>query len=278
MYRDYHAFSTPDDNQIIWKYMDFTKFVSLLDKQALFFPTIKTLRHADTWEGTWSNFEFSEVVSSDTSAENIQRLKDLFFSVSSEIASQQIAVSCWFMNDHESTGMWRSYITGREGIAIQTTFGQLKNCLEVERKDYPRLADRFLGKPIEINAGVIEYVDWDHPPQNENSKKQFMYKAKWFDYERELRLMAKLAGVIGGADFNLGSGMTYEETLTLSQDVFEQVKNTGGVYIPVDLETLITNVFVVPTAQTWFVELVESVLQKYGINRKPRCSNQKPKY
>ena len=37
MYKESRDCKPPPDNAVLWRYMDFTKFVSLLDKQALFF-------------------------------------------------------------------------------------------------------------------------------------------------------------------------------------------------------------------------------------------------
>jgi hypothetical protein len=39
---------------------------------------------------------------------------------------QQTFVSCWSASDHESHALWRIYCGPNEGIAIQTTFGRLR--------------------------------------------------------------------------------------------------------------------------------------------------------
>ena len=39
-----------DDNQVIWRYMDFTKFLSMLQYQALFFCTCKKMQDMDPFE------------------------------------------------------------------------------------------------------------------------------------------------------------------------------------------------------------------------------------
>ena len=46
MFKEHKAYRTPkDENAKIWRYMDFTKFVSMLDKSALFFTRVdKSLR------------------------------------------------------------------------------------------------------------------------------------------------------------------------------------------------------------------------------------------
>jgi hypothetical protein len=48
-----HFYKYPEDrNQKIWRYMDFTKFVAMLDDQALFFPRVSLL--SDSYEGSVS--------------------------------------------------------------------------------------------------------------------------------------------------------------------------------------------------------------------------------
>ena len=51
MYKEHPALRVPSDadSMIIWRYMDFTKFVSLLDRKALFF--VKAGKLGDPFEG-----------------------------------------------------------------------------------------------------------------------------------------------------------------------------------------------------------------------------------
>ena len=50
MYQELPIFELPPDDATLWRYMDFTKFVSLLEKQALFFS--KPDRLGDPFEGS----------------------------------------------------------------------------------------------------------------------------------------------------------------------------------------------------------------------------------
>ena len=56
MYKEHPAFNTPDDNRIIWRYLDFPKFLDILDRKKLFFPSLtgwgthlKVLTQRLTW-------------------------------------------------------------------------------------------------------------------------------------------------------------------------------------------------------------------------------------
>jgi hypothetical protein len=50
MYEEHPNFVPPPDRARLWRYMDFTKFVSLLDKEALFFSSAAIL--GDPFEGS----------------------------------------------------------------------------------------------------------------------------------------------------------------------------------------------------------------------------------
>lgn len=53
MYKEHPVFEKPEnENAKIWRYIDFTKFVSLLDKSALFFTRADRL--GDPFEGSYS--------------------------------------------------------------------------------------------------------------------------------------------------------------------------------------------------------------------------------
>lgn len=52
MYEEHPVFNPPSDDAVLWRYMDFTKFVSLLEKSALFFARADKL--GDPFEGAFS--------------------------------------------------------------------------------------------------------------------------------------------------------------------------------------------------------------------------------
>ena len=58
MYKEHEAFTPPLSDTVLWRYMDFTKFVSLLEKQALFFA--RADKH-DPFEGAWPNLSRVEL-------------------------------------------------------------------------------------------------------------------------------------------------------------------------------------------------------------------------
>ena len=73
----------------------------------------------------------------------------------------------------------------------------------------------------------------------------FWFKRKSFEHEREIRAVYK--------DFN--NEIEY------------------GKAIDIDINFLIENIFVSPTAQSWFVDLVKATLNKYEIKKKVKISS-----
>jgi hypothetical protein len=81
----------------IWRYMNFAKFVSLIDAEALFFAY--TGRFSDTREG------------------------------GEQPRPAGVAVSSWHLSDHESEAMWRLYSPREEALAVQSTYERLRAAL-----------------------------------------------------------------------------------------------------------------------------------------------------
>jgi hypothetical protein len=55
--RSYSAFSQPSDpNVSVWRYMNFAKYVSFLQKKSLYFPQLKVLSQTDPYEGSTTKY------------------------------------------------------------------------------------------------------------------------------------------------------------------------------------------------------------------------------
>ncbi len=226
-YRDNFAFTKPDDENVkVWRYMDFTKFVSLLDKRALFFCRVEKLTKVDPFEGSYP--EFNAIVTEIKLPPNVRKALR-----SNRMEIQKwILLNCWHINEYESAAMWRLYLQSNEGIAIQSTF--------------KRLSDSFKDVQYEINIGRVNYIDYEKEWIPEESPLYpLLHKRKSFEHEQELR------------------------AITVDGYLPEHV---DGKYVPVDIDRLIERIFVSPTSQSWFSELVRSVATKYDTNKEIRVS------
>ncbi len=226
-------FVSPENDEVkIWRYMDFTKFVSILENKGIFFPRADCL--GDPFEGSFSSAN--------------QKLRPLIYKHSklfsdekriSEIIKElrsRVIISCWHVNEHESAGMWNLYARTEEAVCIQSTYKRLRGCL-----------------PENSKIGLVKYVNYRNEwiPES-NILAPFIYKRKSFEHERELRAMINLSGLS-------------ESALDISNINGESPN--GGVWISVDLNELIENVYVAPNAAEWFGELIRNVAKTYSLDK-----------
>lgn len=218
----------PDENAKIWRYMDFTKFVNLLERKTLFFSRADKL--GDPFEGSFSRFNVKmRPAKYKQQPEILSRLSKLF-----ERFREYTLVNCWCISEYELNAMWRIYLQSNEGIAIQSRFSLLKESLADARED-------------SIFIGKVHYIDYNRDlMQEDNSLDAFFYKRQSFAFENELRAVTQALDA---------------EALN-KPPPFE-----FGKYISVNLDTLIEKVYVSPTASSWFSELVKAVAERYQLGK-----------
>lgn len=297
MHKEHIIFKKPNDENIkIYRYLDFSKFVSLLDRKELFFPSAENLSKSDLYEGFFP--EIIKIPGDEMWAKEIRK---------------DICIDCWHMNDGESDAMWKLYSKNDDGIAIQST--------------YERLSESFNKSTNDIYIGEVEYIDYDTwKPEDGSPLNEFMrfiYKRKPFEHEKELRAVTSQKGLVNFV-MQLSEKMQYEKLLMdfkkqssglinyifsldktekdiekkateireITTKLFEtkgiQSSDTelllnilipsetqthkdksdeGGIYIKADIDILIEKIYIAPGAKPWFCELVKSVLKKYGLDK-----------
>lgn len=268
---DSHPFFKYPDNpdQKIWRYMDFAKFVALIDSSALFFPSATNLN--DPFEGAVSKENLrlrpiqiegnvmqliNESPDSPLSPDHENKLRNMLNEHSLVRAEHQdwqrywTYISCWHMNDHESAAMWKLYAVSNQAIAIQSTFRNLRQCLQPHKN--PPMAEPIPGK--------VHYADYE---TEEISRKyylsEFFYKRKSFAHEAELRaVMQELPKVPASYDS--------EGNVTAWHHDIEKPPIPGK-FLAIDLNLLIEAVYIAPSAPIWLTALTKSIMAKYGLNK-----------
>jgi len=239
--RNHPVFREPDNlNVRVWRYMDFTKFVSLLALNALYFARSDLL--GDAFEGAMprDNFRFHSLLYAGlpVTPESMKKLSDR-----REQFRQQIYINCWHMNERESAAMWNLYVRSNEAIAVQSTYQLLHACL-----------------PARIYVGSVQYIDYENDFLPEDDLlRPFMHKRKSFEHERELRAIISLEA----EDEDTWVGYTV---------------GSVGRTVSIKLDDLIEKVYVAPTSPAWFADLVRSVMSKYGLDKPVvlSCLDEKP--
>jgi hypothetical protein len=233
MYEVHKYFRPPEnENQRIWRYLDFTKFVSLIDRRELFFVCAKKLE--DPYEGLLSEATLAESQKIPEGSK-IAFLKDQ--QGLQRLAKGRVYINSWYMNAYESAAMWKLYLKSDEGLAICSTFKRLKGCFGDDSS-------------LKIHIGEVVYLDYATQTQYlGNIFRPFLTKRKSFEYEKELR------AVISITDEKQQDEL--RESGKLSSD---------GVYVPIEISTLIEKIFVSPKAEDWFKDLVVSITRKYELH------------
>jgi hypothetical protein len=179
---DHEALFPPTENRTIWRYLDFTKFVSLLETRQLYFP--RADQFEDPYEGTWSaesirwlrdpqrNKRNNGYFPTDNSGRpllNVERLIDCL-----ELIRTEMFISCWYASEYESAAMWKLYLQSNEGVAI--------------RSDSNTLAAIFEPSSLNIGISMVQYIDYDTTRiPFRNAFFPFVHKRLSFAHENELR-------------------------------------------------------------------------------------------
>ena len=226
-----------NDDGKVSRYMDFTKFVSLLASKSLYFARADKL--GDPFEGASpkgnvaeTQRELSAIIPDESKIDRREAMRQT--STIKRLWTRCVFANCWHLNNYESAAMWQLYLKSDEGVAVQTSYKKLRDCVSRAKED--------------IYLGQIHYIDYETATINHDMIAPFMHKRKSFAHENEVRALIYKHPPIENGKMNL------------VQDV-----NPPGLVVAVDdLAELIEKVYVAPKSPAWFLEVVKSVVEKYG--------------
>lgn len=241
------VFVAPADDTKIWRYLDFTKFVSLLEAQAIWFPPASSFK--DPFEGSVTPEDIRQWRAVwDLKPESVDRLVAQHTGLRHFMRRWQF-ISCWHMNEHESEAMWKLYARTEEAIAIRSTYASLRACLPNNPSDSER----------HVNIGVVRYIDYSTatiPDAFGNFYMPLLHKRESFKHECELRAI-----------------VSPEIPPDINPFTDADKPSPPGISVPVDLDSLVHEIYVAPTCAPWFKELVEKMLVRYGLAKKVKQSS-----
>lgn len=146
----------------IWRYMNFAKFASLVNRKALFFCAASAL--GDPFEGS---FPFG----------NVEARKKRPFDVSNEAEFYsglrgEMFLNCWNMSAHESAALWKLYGRDDKAIAIESTYRRLQAAL-----------------PKKCIIGAVTYLEYSSTVAIPDGTvyAPYFFKRRSFEHEHELR-------------------------------------------------------------------------------------------
>ena len=218
------------ENQILWRYMDLAKFVSMVDSKSLWLARVDTLRDKHegrfpdemkkTIEKAYDDFDDDE----QSSVKNADDFQDYL--------RKNTFVSCWHKNLVENMVMWEIYGRDYNAIAIQTTAGKMKNNLD----DSNLIGHSLLFKSVvyqkaEEIRGVLPYEEC------------VFIKRPHFSFEKEVRISLD----------------TYFPKISSKDTPY-------GHALPMDVNKLVYKILVHPDSSDWFMGVIKSITKKYKID------------
>lgn len=239
MYDGWLTFPPKDENAKIWRYMNLSKFISMLETKALFFSSIEELCRFDIHEGSitikdkeiWdSNIsyirEFDSTYEDYTNKklESITRNKSLVFA------------NCWCMSDYDSDLMWNKFTKNGYGLVIQSTVKRLKESVRSEYK---------------VHVSMVEYSN-EYSGIEEHFIRPYLRKLPQFKDEHELRAFISI--------------------LPLDEPIFAELglaweKPDVGIFVDVDLDSLIEKIYVLSKSKNDFISEGKSILDILKMTR-----------
>lgn len=235
-----NKYSSIEDDAILWRYMSFSKFQSLITKSALYFCRIDCFE--DLLEATQPKGNEIFTVSTE------EPWYGFYLNIVDEqlnIYKKMIYANCWHINSAENPEMWENYamLHGNEGVAIKTTFEKLSSSFVTDRA-----LTNLTMKYVDYSS---YYIDFCSP----NYSEYLSLKDKKFEYENELRIITLDKSY---PEYDPENDSIEEEAFTFPEQ--------KGEFINVDLNKLISNIYLSPNSTTRFKSVVEELLSKYHIN------------
>ena len=232
----------PADNQKIWRYMDFSKYLDLLTTSKLHFT--RADKCEDPYDCSGMQFlidAYKKLPPAPPEGKEWTHKVNTF-------GRLFVYLNCWHMNNDQSAALWKLYSGNKyETIAIQTTFGKLDSEIKLKwpRDGISRSKVKYdpenAGEPLdEIPGGkLFTALGWEN----------IIYKRPSFAHEQELR-----AFIYQRVD-KLREGQLRNEAH------LEKLMKERPEYIRIKVtpSNLIEKVYVSPLAKDLFVKLVKKV-------------------
>ena len=167
-YVDMGTRQVPPAEAQLWRFMDLAKLVSILDRNALYFPVLASLN--DELEGSPPR------PPQGATDEDRLRAYDTW-----QYNRTVLFVNCWHQSDDESAAMWALY--GNQGVAVRTTFGLLSKAVHQCPSANPPVPD------LTLVGAMVDYLSPDKtsPPADvSNPIAHALRKLRWYEYEKEV--------------------------------------------------------------------------------------------
>lgn len=277
----------PNEKSKLWRYMSLPKFLSLIQQNYLFMYNLELMARDDTFEGLlpsanfmhrkWNsvndvplsvlsklkmNTIYHETGNLQACLENHKEVQEL--RIKQAFAHRRsYFINCWHLNEVESLAMWDIYSRKDEGIAIVSSESNF--------------IDAFSDLNNDIFGGVVKYANYDSHDFTidiDNGFNSILYKRVSYDYEREYRLVfwdidvtheympMQIVEFGSNCNENVFHGRV---SMGRSEEGIEKVEPKLSFNAKCDLNKLINEIYVSPSAPSWFFNIVKEIVKKYEV-------------
>lgn len=219
-----------EESQKLWRYMDLSKFVSLIEKNTLWLARADTFR--DKHEGRFPDDMRTTIEKAyeefDDNDSSVVKDADDF----QDYLRKNTFISCWHKNFDENMVMWEIYGRDTSALAIQTTVGNMENSLD---------SSSVSGHSLKLKN--VKYLRADEISGVLPYEECFFIKRPHFSFEEEVRI-------------SLDTYSRYSPTK----------KTPYGYDLRVNINELIKKILVHPDSPDWFMSVINSITKKYGVH------------
>jgi len=183
---DHPVFRPPDPDAPLWRYMDFARYVALLDRRALFFSSIRAF--PDRFEGSLTSDLLASLEALGPAQVEVWRNWPLM-----------TYVNCWNEDSNESVALWSMYTSSSGGVAIRSSASRIRQALEPDTSGlYP---------PDELYIGRVRYLDYSTANiPGDNANWPVLHKRVAYSFEHEVRLALWPQRLLRAVEPNLAPG------------------------------------------------------------------------
>jgi len=218
-------------DEIIWRYMDIGRLVSMLDTSSLWLARADSFK--DCHEGKFPT-EMRSLI--EQAYKGMGNIKDNSLLNNADDFQDYLVkntfISCWHKNLDENMVMWEIYGKNKNSVAVQTTVGHLVSSIEANKlKGHSLILKEVSYKGAGEITGVLQYEEC------------FFIKRPHFEFEKEVRISLN----------------TYSS--------YNPRKDTPmGYQLPVTLNNFIVSIVVHPDAEMWLYNSVVAIAKKFNLH------------
>jgi len=240
---------------VVWRYLTFPKFISLVAYGALWFSKLTIL--SDEFEGRLPAKTEARMKLQNQEWKQVFQGSD-FHAQIDEWPARNVAdgralslVNCWFIGEHESERMWGEYVPGGDGVAVRSTIRKVRDSV------YLNPEWSFIGKVQYVNFSTFDMSSY-HGSQAHH--RAFLKDEARFAHESELRIETMNTRTPFCLD-SLGRPLSPQDLTGVGMNN----PDDAGLFIRANLESLFDHIILHPKIPRWIENLVMHIRDKSGL-------------